>query len=323
MGSSFSKSTGNSSDVARKLDGARAHIESLTQENEKLQGSIRSLNGRISSLEWNIGLSSVMIAIVPFFLWRYGQKNASSFEKIKKLEGSIEELTKKNAGLKTARDDLCMRVAGLEGDLVKEKKFGMQKIGKSLLEVADNFERFNKQVSLQSFGSNPLENRNIASDSSCADHDDRHSGSQGTADRDGSHSGGQDTANSLRAESDSSPQVNLTSLFEAVQLTHANFTGVLARHGIEKQIITINSSTFDPDLHEAVYQCPDTPRNVVSNVEREGYCLNGRVLRPARVGVGSNDDQIIEVMVNDAAPGPSPTEAVLNSEKSQKIECGS
>ena len=74
MGSSSSKLSPNNdpNSPESRLYNARIHIESLTQENETKQKDIQTLNSRISSLEWNIGLSSVMIAIVPIFLWRYG-----------------------------------------------------------------------------------------------------------------------------------------------------------------------------------------------------------------------------------------------------------
>jgi molecular chaperone GrpE len=44
---------------------------------------------------------------------------------------------------------------------------------------------------------------------------------------------------------------------------------------------------FDPNLHDAVYEVPDPSREpgTVAVVEKTGYMLHDRVLRPAQVGV--------------------------------------
>ena len=44
---------------------------------------------------------------------------------------------------------------------------------------------------------------------------------------------------------------------------------------------------FDPNQHEALYQvpAPDKEPNTVVDVQTVGYLLNGRTIRPAKVGV--------------------------------------
>jgi molecular chaperone GrpE len=66
---------------------------------------------------------------------------------------------------------------------------------------------------------------------------------------------------------------------------------VLERHGLTRY--SALGQRFDPTRHEAVArvvsdeQAPDT---VVSEVA-PGYALNGRVLRPAMVGVAAAPDE--------------------------------
>lgn len=72
---------------------------------------------------------------------------------------------------------------------------------------------------------------------------------------------------------------------EGVKITFNQFLKVLEKSGVER--LEALGKKFDPNLHEALYQEergdvePDT---VVSEVQK-GYVLNGRVVRPSRVGV--------------------------------------
>lgn len=44
---------------------------------------------------------------------------------------------------------------------------------------------------------------------------------------------------------------------------------------------------FDPNLHEALFEIPDPtkPSGTIAAVQKKGYVLNTRTLRPAQVGV--------------------------------------
>jgi molecular chaperone GrpE len=73
-------------------------------------------------------------------------------------------------------------------------------------------------------------------------------------------------------------------LAEGVRLVHEELSGVLVNAGVESYEPT--GERFDPDLHEAIMTKPGKDGEVLE-VLQKGYRLNGQVLRPARVVVGS------------------------------------
>jgi molecular chaperone GrpE len=77
----------------------------------------------------------------------------------------------------------------------------------------------------------------------------------------------------------------LDDLIEGVQLTQNMFLNTLKRHGLEP--IEAVGEKFDPNVHEATFEVPqpDKEPGTVFFVQQPGYYLNGRVLRPAKVGV--------------------------------------
>jgi molecular chaperone GrpE len=77
----------------------------------------------------------------------------------------------------------------------------------------------------------------------------------------------------------------LADLFSGVSMTQIELLKTLKRHGVE-QINPIDQE-FDPNQHQALYQAPIPGKeaNSVFAVEKIGYTLNGRVIRPAQVGV--------------------------------------
>ena len=74
-------------------------------------------------------------------------------------------------------------------------------------------------------------------------------------------------------------------LHQGLQMTQAQLGQVFRRHGLE----TINplDEKFDPNKHEALFQVPvpDKDVNTVVDVQKVGYSLHGRTIRPALVGV--------------------------------------
>src|SRR2546430_9165869 len=78
---------------------------------------------------------------------------------------------------------------------------------------------------------------------------------------------------------------------EGVRLVYEELSGVLANAGVEPFEPT--GERFDPSQHEAIMtrECGADGAGKVLEVFQKGYRLNGQVLRPARVVVGSADDQ--------------------------------
>jgi molecular chaperone GrpE len=75
---------------------------------------------------------------------------------------------------------------------------------------------------------------------------------------------------------------------EGVRLVYEELSGVLANAGISSFEPT--GEQFDPDQHEAMLTRPGNEGKILE-VFQKGYRLNGQVLRPARVVVGSADDE--------------------------------
>lgn len=79
--------------------------------------------------------------------------------------------------------------------------------------------------------------------------------------------------------------IHLKNLFEGLTLTDQQLKKVFSKNGLEKDDPI--GEKFDPHSHEAVFQLdvPDKEDGTVALVQKIGYKLNGRTLRPALVGV--------------------------------------
>ncbi|MEQ9815280.1 MAG: nucleotide exchange factor GrpE [Azospirillaceae bacterium] len=75
------------------------------------------------------------------------------------------------------------------------------------------------------------------------------------------------------------------SLIDGVEATEKELAGVFERHGLEP--VDPTGESFDPNLHQAMFEVPGTgqPAGTVVQTVALGYTLNGRLLRPAMVGV--------------------------------------
>ncbi|KAL7750318.1 GrpE, mitochondrial [Sorochytrium milnesiophthora] len=75
-------------------------------------------------------------------------------------------------------------------------------------------------------------------------------------------------------------------LHDGLTLTHAELLKTFARHGVER-IETKEGDAFDPNVHHALFEAPVPNRTpgTILQVAKQGFKLNGRVLRPAQVGV--------------------------------------
>lgn len=94
----------------------------------------------------------------------------------------------------------------------------------------------------------------------------------------------------------------LKTLLEGVIAVQNDFQNALAAHKIER--LDPTGEPFDPNLHEAMYEVPDSdlPNGSVAQVMQAGYRLHDRLLRPARVGVAKS-------AVPPAAAAPAAAEA--------------
>lgn len=75
------------------------------------------------------------------------------------------------------------------------------------------------------------------------------------------------------------------SFVEGVRMTEADLLKTLERLGLKK--IEPLGQRFDANLHEALFEFEDKdqPAGTVAQVLEQGFTLNGRLLRPAKVGI--------------------------------------
>ncbi len=79
------------------------------------------------------------------------------------------------------------------------------------------------------------------------------------------------------------PQVkNIT---DGIEATERELLRCFDKNGIEKT--NPIDQKFDPNFHEVMFEAPmpDKPTGTIIQVLEAGYILNGRILRPARVGI--------------------------------------
>ncbi|KAI9278458.1 GrpE-domain-containing protein [Phascolomyces articulosus] len=77
----------------------------------------------------------------------------------------------------------------------------------------------------------------------------------------------------------------LSNLYTGVSMTETELVKALKRHGVEQD--NPEGQEFDPNKHQALFQTPMPGKDAgtVFVVQKMGYTLKGRVLRPAQVGV--------------------------------------
>ncbi|EOD45117.1 putative mitochondrial co-chaperone protein [Neofusicoccum parvum UCRNP2] len=83
---------------------------------------------------------------------------------------------------------------------------------------------------------------------------------------------------------------DLVTLHDGIKMTDTVLIQTLKKHGLERFDPSVEGEKFDPNIHEAVFQAPmpDKEDGVCFHTQRTGFILNGRVLRPAQVGVVKN-----------------------------------
>ena len=82
-----------------------------------------------------------------------------------------------------------------------------------------------------------------------------------------------------------STQSGAKALIDGVELTERELLKALEMNGVRQ--FTPQGEKFDPNLHQAIFEVPDTtvPAGSVVQVVQPGYMIGDRVLRPALVGV--------------------------------------
>jgi len=77
----------------------------------------------------------------------------------------------------------------------------------------------------------------------------------------------------------------LKDMHQGLKLTQSQLLHVFERHGLTQE--NPLGEKFDPNKHDALFQIPvpDKEANTVVDVQKVGYILQGRTIRPAAVGV--------------------------------------
>ena len=82
---------------------------------------------------------------------------------------------------------------------------------------------------------------------------------------------------------------DLVNLYDGLKMTEDILMSTLKKHGLER--FNPEGEPFNPNEHDATFMTPmpDKDNNIVMHVQQKGFRLNGRVLRPAKVGVVKNN----------------------------------
>lgn len=80
----------------------------------------------------------------------------------------------------------------------------------------------------------------------------------------------------------------LKNLVDGIQATERELLRCFETNGIEK--VEPLDQPFDPNFHEVMFEAPipEKQAGTIIQVIEPGYVLNGRILRPARVGIAKN-----------------------------------
>lgn len=103
-------------------------------------------------------------------------------------------------------------------------------------------------------------------------------------------------ADNLRRALDAVPDelkgdARISGLTEGIEATERELLRSFEKNGIAK--VEPVDEPFDPNIHEVMFEAAGTgkPAGTVIQVIQTGYVLNGRLLRPARVGVAKDEGQ--------------------------------
>uniref|UniRef100_A0A7S4GFL7 GrpE protein homolog n=1 Tax=Eutreptiella gymnastica TaxID=73025 RepID=A0A7S4GFL7_9EUGL len=84
----------------------------------------------------------------------------------------------------------------------------------------------------------------------------------------------------------------MSGIYTGIEMTSNVMMKVFDKHGLCKIDIVPKETAFDPNLHDALFQQPveGLDAGVVFSVVKNGWTINGRVLRAAQVGVSSDPE---------------------------------
>lgn len=103
-------------------------------------------------------------------------------------------------------------------------------------------------------------------------------------------------ADNLRRALDAIPQElteqneNIKNLTNGIEATERELLRGFEKNGIQK--LEPLDQPFNPNFHEVMFEAPmpDKPNATVIQILEPGYTLNGRILRPARVGISKGGE---------------------------------
>jgi len=97
-------------------------------------------------------------------------------------------------------------------------------------------------------------------------------------------------ATETSATSSDSALKDLITLHDGLKMTETILMGTLKKHGLDRFDPSEKGDKFDPNIHEATFQTPQPGKEdgTVFFTQSKGFLLNGRVIRPAKVGVVRN-----------------------------------
>lgn len=81
----------------------------------------------------------------------------------------------------------------------------------------------------------------------------------------------------------------IKNIYSGIEMVRTQFLSVLKSNGLEQ--VQAIGEVFDPNFHEAMAQqpAPEKQDQEIIQVYQNGYTLNGRLLRPAKVVIAKND----------------------------------
>ncbi|KAK3293485.1 GrpE-domain-containing protein [Chaetomium fimeti] len=92
----------------------------------------------------------------------------------------------------------------------------------------------------------------------------------------------------LKPEAKTEHTQDLVNLYDGLKMTENILLSTLKKHGLER--FDPDGEVFNPNEHEATFMTPmqHMDHNTVFHTQEKGFKLNGRILRPAKVGVVKN-----------------------------------
>jgi molecular chaperone GrpE len=182
-------------------------------------------------------------------------KTGSEAPATTELEACRKELAEKEQKFKELKDSYLLSLADMENlrertrrDVIAAGQFAIQRFCKDLVSVVDIME--------MALGSLRPRNTKEQSDS-----------------------------DALSTPAGTDPAKQLKDLTDGLSMTLEELHKAFNKHGLT--VIDPLYQKFDPNEHNAIFQVPatDVEPGTVVNVQKKGYMLNQRVVRPAEVGV--------------------------------------